>query len=77
MRNLYIEHVNGKILSPKEQESVVIHSDLRQATEKEIEEAEKYYQKYGKCKCHLIYDEVDFMYYSRFCGICGKFISYI
>lgn len=75
--DLYIEHVNGKILSPDEQEGIVVSSDLRLATEEEVEEAKKYYQKHGKCKHHLVYDKEGFMYYARYCGVCGEFICHI
>lgn len=55
----------------------VIRTKCVQATEEEIKEAQQYLKEHGKCGRHLIFDENTFMYYSRYCGICGKFIDFI
>jgi hypothetical protein len=39
--NLYIEHDNGRELTPEEQSGVVLSSKLRLATLEEIEESKK------------------------------------
>ena len=72
----------NQILTPDEQANPAImikcvSTKLIEATPQEIDEAKTYYKKHKKCKNHLVYDEDTFMYYSRYCGICGKFIALI
>lgn len=73
---------DGHILTVKEQEDPylmvrVVSTDLIEASDSEIEKAKEDFKLTKKCEYHLIYDEAGFMYDSRYCGICGKFICHL
>lgn len=52
-------------------------SDVREATQEEVEEDLEYYNKNGKCKFHIFIDTPTWCYYSRDCLICKKHIGLI
>lgn len=81
-RTLYkeISRKDKRVYLPKEQESNLPYlegSILEKATESEIVGCHNYYEKNKECRHHLVYDESGFIYNSRYCGICGKFIALI
>ena len=84
VRPLYKEVVynSGREIGADEQSDPylmlkVVSTKLVEATEEEIEESKKYLEEHGSCGRHLVFDENTFMYYSRYCGICGRFIDFI
>lgn len=84
IRPLYKEVISdsGRELESNEQSAPylmlkVISTNLIEATKEEIDASKKYLEKHGSCKRHLVFDENTFMYYSRYCGICGDFIGFI
>ena len=77
METLYIEHINGVPLTPAEQRGPILQSNLRLATEQEVEDARKHYEEHKECKCHLVYDKPGFDWDLRYCGICNEFICLI
>lgn len=83
MRKLFKEvSYSGHILSAEEQEDPYImikyvSTTPIEATEEEIEAAKEYFNTHKKCLIHFCYDEAGFMYDSRICGVCNKFITHI
>ena len=77
-QKLYKEVVDGIVVPIERHLHPILMSELQEATEKEIKEAKSYFKKKGKCKHHhLIYDKYGFIFYERYCGICGAFIDFI
>jgi len=79
---LYIEVScdNNKPIPAQQQEAGQIGhrgSKLIQATQKDIDDAKDWYRHHGSCHVHLVYDTDGFIYYFRYCGICGKYIGMI
>jgi len=53
-------------------------STVREATQKEVEEALEYYNKNGECKFHIFIDTpTGCGWYSRDCLVCGTHIGLI
>ena len=74
---LYKEVINGRHITAEEQEGMVFHSNLVEATEEEIKKANEYFMKNKKCLHHFTYDKPSWLYDERGCGICNKFVAYI
>jgi hypothetical protein len=80
IKELFIEidSNTGIPFTPKEQENgIIFMSDIKKATDKDKEDAIAHYNKYGECKCHLVYDTPSWIYNERRCYICGKFVGVI
>lgn len=83
MKQLYKEvSDSGHILSSEEQEDPYImikyiSTKAIEATKEEVEAAKQYFTEHKKCLIHFFYDKAGFMYDSRICGICNKFITFI
>ena len=56
---------------------VIISSNIREATEKEIKSAKRLFKKSRKCSHSLVYDIPYYMYDDRKCYICGEGLGLI
>lgn len=56
---------------------MIIMSDVRPATKKEIVLARKKYKNTGECDCSLVIDEQYWLYDLRYCAICNKALGAI
>ena len=82
--NLFIEFnkATGKDLTVEEQEdpylmAKVVSTECRDVSDEEIEEAKKYFEEHKKCRIHICKDTAGFIYDSRDCVICNRFIAHI
>lgn len=75
--DLFVEHIDGKVLTAEEQTGPVWRSNLRPATEEEIKKCTEYFNLHGRCKYHLVYDKPGFDFDLRYCGVCNSFVCLI